>query len=401
MPNHLVLSSDLPAVLAIPKGVDWRRGDNRGAGKCQIAAKDDLSAIHAWLATYQDSPKTFETYRKEALRLLLWAAHTVGKPISSLTHEDLMLYRKFIQDPQPASLWVNRHKRPIGHPDWRPFSGPLAASSQRQAMVILNTMFNWLVGAGYLAGNPLALSRKRDRRKRSGRRASRHLGRDLLESVFSHIEGMPQATTRDRKHRARCRWIFALLYLTGLRISEAVEHKMGDFYLEPDDTGAMCWWIDVRGKGGREDSIPVTDELIDELKRYRRAFDMPSDLPRHGESTPLIFSIGPKRAKLTRQSLHRIIKIVLRNAAAGLRETGNEENAERLEKASAHWLRHSMGTHLMEEGAPLVDVRDLMRHENIATTNIYVHTDDKRKRKVMQEKHRLQRAKPGDAQVPD
>jgi hypothetical protein len=73
--------------------------------------------------------------------------------LSSLTHEDLQLFRLFLQDPQPRSRWVadGGRKYPRHAPRWRPFYGALAASSQRQAMVILNALFAWLVEAGYLA----------------------------------------------------------------------------------------------------------------------------------------------------------------------------------------------------------------------------------------------------------
>jgi integrase/recombinase XerD len=90
----------------------------------------------------------------------------LGKPLSSLTHEDLLAYERFLADPQPASRWICLSRRKIarGQRDWRPFSGPLSSSSRRQAFVILNVMFAWLVNAGYLAGNPLSLSRQRARK---------------------------------------------------------------------------------------------------------------------------------------------------------------------------------------------------------------------------------------------
>lgn len=67
------------------------------------------------------------------------------------------------------------------HPNWRPFAGPLAASSQRQAIIILKTMFSWLVNAGYLAGNPLSLSRQRTRKAKP--RITRYLDEDLWPEV--------------------------------------------------------------------------------------------------------------------------------------------------------------------------------------------------------------------------
>ncbi|PMX90905.1 integrase, partial [Pseudomonas sp. GW460-13] len=72
----------------------------------RIAAADDLAAVTAWLARYADSAATLSTYRREAERLLLWAVLQLGKPLSSLTHEDLLTYERFLADPQPAARWV-------------------------------------------------------------------------------------------------------------------------------------------------------------------------------------------------------------------------------------------------------------------------------------------------------
>jgi integrase len=84
-------------------------------------------------------------------------------------------------------------------------------------MVILNVMFAWLVQAGYLAGNPLSLSRQRARRARP--RIVRYLSPELRLEVKTWIQGMPVQTAREREHHARVRWLFTLLYLGGLRIT--------------------------------------------------------------------------------------------------------------------------------------------------------------------------------------
>jgi len=65
------------------------------------------------------------------------------KPLSSLTHEDLLVYQHFLADPQPPAVWVagGGRKRPRTDARWRPFYGPLPTASRRQAMVILNVMF--------------------------------------------------------------------------------------------------------------------------------------------------------------------------------------------------------------------------------------------------------------------
>lgn len=154
-------------ILLLSSALDGSSGTNRATGnKPQIAANTDVDAIKAWLARFIDTKTTFDNYRKEAERLLLWSTITLQKPLSSLTHEDMLLYSYFLKDPQPASRWIMPRGRKVAraHPDWRPFAGPLSASSQRQAIVILNTLFSWLVTAGYLAGNPLSLSRQRNRK---------------------------------------------------------------------------------------------------------------------------------------------------------------------------------------------------------------------------------------------
>ena len=86
-------------------------------------------------------------------------------------------------------------------PKWRPFAGPLSPTSQRQAIVILNGMFSWLVNAGYLAGNPLSLSRNRQRKAKP--RVTRFLDEDLWNEVKLTIESMPRETNREREHYHR------------------------------------------------------------------------------------------------------------------------------------------------------------------------------------------------------
>src|SRR5690606_37337234 len=131
-------SSPFEAVQVSPE-LDGHTGTNRAIGnRTQIAATTDVDAITAWLAKFMDSPNTFNNYRKEAERLLLWSTLAVQKPVSSLTHEDLLAYQHFLSDPQPATQWVMRAGRKVArtHADWRPFAGPLAPTSRRQAIVI-------------------------------------------------------------------------------------------------------------------------------------------------------------------------------------------------------------------------------------------------------------------------
>jgi integrase/recombinase XerD len=155
------------------------------------------------------------------------------KPLSSLTHEDLCLYRRFLADPQSAQRWVMTGRKVVrADPQWRPFAGPLSPASERQAFVILDTLFAWQVNAGYLAGDPLSLSRQRARKAKP--RVTRFLKDDLWQAVKTSIDAMPRGTAREQEQYARVRWLISLLYLMGLRISEVGSNPMGGFFRRRD-----------------------------------------------------------------------------------------------------------------------------------------------------------------------
>lgn len=260
--------------------------------------------------------------------------------------------------------------------DWRPFAGSLSAGSVRQALVILNACFAWLTEAGYLAGNPLALARRR--RAPSRPRITRYLSHDWWATVKDTVAAMPTATERERLHAARCRWVLTVLYLGGLRASELTATTMGAFFCRRDAQGTERWWLEVTGKGNKVRLVPATDELIAELARYRRANGLPAT-PQPGETRPLVLPVigremGRDKA-LSRGALHLILKEVFGMAAARLRARGPEWEAQAavLASASAHWLRHTAGSHMTDQQVDLRFVRDNFGHVSIATTSGYLH----------------------------
>jgi integrase/recombinase XerD len=256
-------------------------------------------------------------------------------------------------------------------------------------MVILNVMFAWLVQAGYLAGNPLSLSRQRARK--APPRITRYLEPELWQEVKNYIESMPRETARERFHYDRVRWLFTLLYLGGLRIIEVSANTMGRFFSRRDAAGRDRWWLEVTGKGDRERLVPATAEMMTELTRYRCAQHL-SALPLPGEDTPLVLPVGEARKPLTRAALHTIVKEVFEGAAGSLRASGssNEERGNRLEQASAHWLRHSAGPHMADQQVDLRLVRDNLGHASLTTTSQYLHIDDDRRHRETEEKHRIE-----------
>ena len=111
-------------------------------------------------------------------------------------------------------------------------------------------MLSWLVEAGYLAGNPLALSRRK--RRLSAPRVSRFLPMEQWEVVKSAVQALPTVPERARQHASRSRWLVSLLYIGGLRVSEICAATMGAFFSQRASDGRERWWLDrksvVEGK---------------------------------------------------------------------------------------------------------------------------------------------------------
>lgn len=263
-------------------------------------------------------------------------------------------------------------------------------------MVVLNSMMSWLVEAGYLARNPLSLSKRRG--KVSKPRVTRFLEADLWEAVRTTILAMPKDTTRQAAVYVRARWLFSLLFLGGLRISEVVGNGMGDFYMRSDaKSGEQRWWLEVLGKGCKERQVPATTELMVELMSYRRALGL-SDLPQFGDTSPLLFPVAWRRsthpapnlpAPMTRSAVHGIIKEVFTAAAdRWMQEGRGQAQADKLRAASAHWLRHTAGSNLAND-VDLRHVRDTLGHSSLTTTSIYVHGEDDERHSAVSASHRI------------
>ncbi len=370
--------------------LDGSNGINRAIGNLpQIIANTDADAINVWLTRYLDTKTTYDSYRKEAERLMLWSVINLGKPLSSLNHEDLLIYQQFLADPQPYERWVmSQRKVARDNPKWRPFAGPLSPTSQRQAIVILNGMFSWFVNAGYLAGNPLSLFRNRQRKAKP--RVTRFLEDDLWTEVKLSIESMPRETNRQREHYHRVRWLFSLLFITGMRVSEVTQNTMGSFFSRKDKNSELRWWLEVTGKGNKTRIVPATNELKLELSYYRREMGLSLN-PVEGETIPLLLPIGGKQRALTRSAIHLILKQVFKNTAERLHDRGSDSALQvtRLKAASAHWMRHTAGSNMTSSNMDIRHVRDNLGHESLITTNIYLHSEDDKRHQDTEERHRL------------
>jgi integrase len=138
--------------------------------------------------------------------------------------------------------------------------------------------------------------------------------------------------------------------------------------------------------------LPATTELMAELARYRRYYDLAA-LSYGGETTPLLLPIGGIHRTLTRGGVHLIIKQVFDNAIGHLQSTGEaqERATQRLRQTSAHWLRHTTGSRMMDGQVDLRYLRDNLGHDSISTTSQYLHADDDDRHRATEAGLRLNR----------
>lgn len=364
----------------LPTELDGSNGRFRSFTDCQLDATNDYQAIAAWLRSKHDPNGTGRTatlraYRREAERLLLWAILERRKPLSSLAVEDADAFKLFLSNPPPHWCGPRHHQR--WSPLWRPLEGPLSAAALRQAVVILRSLFNYLVRTNYLTGNAFAaVSLPRNSGRTLGSRRALTFGQwDALEARLDEI-----CDTAVGRRRARAiRW----LYSTGLRLSELVAARCGHLqhvdYRLPDGTEDAGWLLEVVGKGDKVRQVPVPDRLMQELQDELRNHALSSNvLDESNRELAILCRIvdGEPRA-ISGSGVSKAIKAELARCAS----TMDEKDAQQLRRASAHWFRHTHGSHALngrpgEGGAvPLQIVQNNLGHASLGTTSIYLTTE--------------------------
>lgn len=345
---------------------------NKNAGKKMIHAENDAEAIASFLNEYKDSPETFKSYSKEVERLLLWCIHVGKTSVSNVRKDDLNEYIDFLKAPTPKRAWCGpaigrTNKDGSLNEDWRPFVKALGNNSIQKVLRILDSFFNYLVQTNYLIGNPLAVDRRRKKRNKAKQRIiDRYLELDELQATLDTLSEMPENDESQAFQVARARYIILLLFYSGLRIAEAANHTMGHFVERRGN-----WFLRIVGKGKKLREIPVPDALRQALGNFRLKVGLPSKEPKFKEKTPLIpmqnltDPISPRR-------INQILKWAFEWGAIRFEEH-EPQKASKLRQASAHWLRHSYVTYLLENGAPLKVAQENAGHSNVGTTMLYSH----------------------------
>lgn len=372
--RKLATSTSADGWPAFPPHLDGSSGLNRRKGFNQLKAKNDADAIKEWLALKGSSPHTARAYFREANRLLVWSINIQQKPISSLLASDLKAFEaEFLANP-PAEY--REPEKPDRHLQPGPFlfkHKKLSASSIQHSMTVIGNLFSFLCQSGYLKTNPTKLTAKSPRRAKT--RTTRYLNHEQYQFLLDYIENEPRDTLTQQQNYQRNRWVCQFLKETGLREFEAAEAKGKQFIIERGH-----WWFEVRGKARKEndeaDLIPISSELMEVYAEYREFHELPKT-PNPKEETPVILSLsGIDHKPITPTALYRFMKTLFRSVAKKARKAGREDMASQFEKASPHWMRHTMVSHQLADGIPLTIASKNARHRDIQTTMIYSHEEN-------------------------
>jgi len=333
---------------------------------CTISAENDIEAIDAWLGTL-NSVSTKRAYKKEIFRLLLWASTKKNKPISSLTEQDYIQFEAFLKNPTPRYEWCGPRAR-AGTDKWRPMVEPLTNESAYQALTVIHAMLNYLTQRGYLSICPIYKRRKPDSLQSGAPKIAFTSEEKTL--LFTLIDEMPEDTKQKIYLKGRLRVTTVLFIAVGLRRAEIVALNMGDVLIKSVAGGRSIVGLSILGKGDKRDFIPLSQEALAEVIRWRHLLGFAEDFPLSeiDKKHPLVPSHSGRR--LTVNPIYNSLKALFELASS---ECNDPISKVRFSEATPHTLRHTGITDVGYQ-ADIRTQSKFARHSNINTTiSIYDH----------------------------
>ena len=269
--------------------------------------------------------------------------------------EDLRSYAGYLKKQSIKSFSTTTKNDIVGFMMFRK-DHKLAANSIARSLAAIRMFYRFLVRERILKTDPSSLVDS----PKLWKKIPETLSVNEVESLLS------EPNVRDEKQGARDRAILETLYATGMRVSEAVNLKL-------DNVNMDVGFLRCIGKGDKERVIPLGKKAVISIKRYLE-ISRPK-LLKNKESEALFLSRSGK--KISRQSLWKMIKHYAKLA--------------RIKKPmKPHTLRHSFATHLLERGADLRSVQEMLGHASISTTQLYTHINKERLKSI----HRMYHPRP-------
>lgn len=247
-----------------------------------------------------------------------------------------------------------------------------APSSRSRRLSSLRQFFKFLYAEGIRPDDPTSPI-EGARRARSLPKILSEAEVDALLGEAERAAGDPELEAPARARALRLHALVEILYATGLRVSELVS-------LPRSVMRSRQRLIVVRGKGGKERMVPIGERARDALLRLGEALQAPKGARRGGAvppPTPWLFPALSESGHMTRQSFARDLKaLAIRAGIAPAR-------------VSPHVLRHAFASHLLQNGADLRAVQELLGHADIGTTQIYTHVLEERLMRLVTDHHPL------------
>jgi len=356
--------------------------------------QQDYKAALAFLYSYKETIATFNAYRREVERLLLWTWHIRKKHLLALKRVDIEEYLNFCQ--KPPKNWIGKKKvahfivangEKVANPEWRPFvvtqpktatregkelaikDYQLSDKSFREIFAVLSSFYNFLIQENVTEINPIMQIRQKSKylRRTQGTKKIRRLSELQWSFVIETAEKLAEA---DKAHE-RTLFILSALYGMYLRVSELTASKrwlpkMNDFQKDNDGN----WWFTTVGKGNKERQIAVSEAMLKALKRWRHYRGL-SPLPSPDDNTSIIPKERGSGPISSTNQIRNIVQYCFDEAVARMREEGLEEESMALKSATVHWLRHT-GISDDVKFRPREHVRDDAGHSSSAITDKYI-----------------------------
>jgi integrase/recombinase XerD len=260
----------------------------------------------------------------------------------------------YCSDVEKFMSFVGGEVRTAGPREIETFIGndKISKRSQARRLSALKSFFKWLMMEGMIEENPCDMTDA----PKLGTYLPDVLSVEEVEAVMEAIDTSTHLGLRDRA-------IIETLYSCGLRVSEAVGLRISNLYL---DEG----FIKVQGKGSKERLVPIGDMAADAIMAY---LEVRENFPYDRNNDDVLF-LNRYGKSLSRVSMFKTVKTAV--LLAGIRK-----------EVSPHTFRHSFATHLVENGADLRVVQEMLGHESITTTEIYTHIESATWHKDILEHH--------------
>ena len=243
-----------------------------------------------------------------------------------------------------------------------------APTSRARKLSAIRQFFRFLLAEGLRTDDPTAAIDS----PRRGRPLPKILSLEDVEALIGTAKAAAgnDASARAQRRALRLNALLETLYASGLRVSELVA-------LPRDVLAADDRVLTIKGKGGRERLVPLNDAARGALSVYLQELGQDERL----KASRWLFPSGDGTQHITRQRFGQELKALA--TAAGLDP----------KRVSPHVLRHAFASHLLERGADLRTVQQLLGHADISTTQIYTHVIEERLRRLVEEHHPLAHAR--------